>query len=586
MLKRKMDTNQKICKLLDTGHNTLRMEQIVVTDLSSDDWNVISKEVNDKIIYIEFCINRILKLETITFSTTSSILSKIVLRFEEVLRILSLLKLDLVYEQVHQFVDHFEQLSSELEKGIDSRISFNFLNHFISTESKSFLSNFNDIVDCMLSSTFVGRGRFGNNKIYDIRRVNVFRLNKKMTSIYYSSKNSPEKIICKYTKFKEQIVEHSGQNEILHFFINASGEIIAYFYELGIYSNIYRFGESVSKTFDFLYNYEGGDNVPYAICFENKLYVTHLDSDIRDLSSLLEEKKGFYWVPGEEKPFFMAAMDVKKSRFYENIDLSLGKNRQDSDFGYRKTLSLKKIGYPYSYESFGFEKIKFSVKSEGVCLIKIGFHSFPVIDSNVDVDKEPFPLMEIASSSNNDTKSSYVSLPINLGKHNVRFLKSERGHFYILSKDFIYESKGIYFKKKKNNVIVNKNIDSLGCTVEISRSKKNWTLIEHEQTTYTFSTSLFTKLMNTYSFRINSFQQEEVGPELKASSLSSESLEKLRVLFFDYSVVIGKGPSEELYINYDNTWIKMDIILKQLNFLKDTELDSRLSLYEMLSSAI
>ena len=139
MLKRKMDTNQKICKLLDTGHNTLRMEQIVVTDLSSDDWNVISKEVNDKIIYIEFCINRILKLETITFSTTSSILSKIVLRFEEVLRILSLLKLDLVYEQVHQFVDHFEQLSSELEKGIDSRISFNFLNHFISTESKSFL---------------------------------------------------------------------------------------------------------------------------------------------------------------------------------------------------------------------------------------------------------------------------------------------------------------------------------------------------------------------------------------------------------------------------------------------------------------
>ncbi|MBT6121199.1 hypothetical protein HOH45_07025 [bacterium] len=586
MGKSRINTELKIGELLDISRRCKETDSIILSDFSSDDWTVIAKEVTDNIRYIELCTRQILKLDAITFSTTSSILSKIIFKFEEILRVVGLLKLDLVYEQVHQFVDHFEKCLAELENDSDNQNFFNFLNHFIATESKFFISNFNDIVDCMLSSTFVGRGRFGKNEIYDVRRVNGFRLNAEMTSIYYASTKYPEKIIVKYTKFKEQTIEHSGQKEILSYFKTDAGDIIAYFHDLGTYSNIYRFGESVSKTFTFLYNFEGGDNVPYAICYENKLFITHLESDIRELSSFLEEKKGFYWVPGEEKPFFMATMDVKRSRFYENIDLSLSKNRQDPDFGYRKTFSIKKIGYPYRFESFGFEKIKFSVKSEGVCLIKIGFHSFPVIDSNVDVGTEPFPLMEIASSSSKDYKSSYVSLPINLGAHNVRFLKSGRGNFYILSKDFVYENKGNYFRKKKDNSIV--TVRRVGATycLEINCPKKDWTAIAHDQSSYTFSRSLFSKLMDTFEFRI--VPLNDLGREslIDSSNLTASDWTIFCMKETIHSMQLGLSSSDDLCVKFKDKWIKLTEVIQGLTQYKDEGLADTLALYKRIASCL
>ena len=107
MGKSRINTELKIGELLDISRRCKETDSIILSDFSSDDWTVIAKEVTDNIRYIELCTRQILKLDAITFSTTSSILSKIIFKFEEILRVVGLLKLYLVYEQVNQFEDHF-----------------------------------------------------------------------------------------------------------------------------------------------------------------------------------------------------------------------------------------------------------------------------------------------------------------------------------------------------------------------------------------------------------------------------------------------------------------------------------------------
>ena len=84
-----------------------------------------------------------------------------------------------------------------------------------------------------------------------------------------------------------------------------------------------------NNVVEYLYRKSDTNSVPYAMIYHERLFYTHIETDIRQLLIYFPESNGFYRLPGEEKPFFMDVLEVRKSKIYENMDLSRGIEKKD-----------------------------------------------------------------------------------------------------------------------------------------------------------------------------------------------------------------------------------------------------------------